>query len=56
MKKKTKSRLIDVLVVLLCLSVSGTSLFLFWKDLNSSSGKDGEVIGIIEYKYKFNRT
>ena len=55
MRKKTKFRslLLDVLVVLLCLSVAGGGFYLFWKDLNSSSSRsDRESVAFISYKYK----
>lgn len=53
MKKKTKSRLLDVFIVALCVAVSTSFLFLFWKDLNHSSvRKDKDSIATIAYKYK----
>lgn len=53
MQKKTRLRLRDVLVVIICLAITSGSLYLFWKDLNSSSvRKDKEQIATIEFKRK----
>lgn len=53
MQKKTKLRLRDVLVVIICLAVAGGSLYLFWKDLNSTTDRrDKEQIATIEFKRK----
>ena len=53
MQKKVKSRLLDVLIVVLCLSVFTISIRSFWLDLNSSSTrKDKEEIATIEFKRK----
>ena len=53
MQKKVKSRLLDVLIVVLCLSVFTISIRSFWMDLNSSSTrKDKEEIATIEFKRK----
>lgn len=53
MQKKAKSRLRDVLIVAVCLSVFIFSLRLFWLDLNtSSSRKDKDQIATIEFKRK----
>ena len=35
MQKKTKSRLVDVLVILVCLAGSAVSVWQFWKELNA---------------------
>lgn len=55
MKKRTKfrSRLSDVLIVLVCLGICGTSLWYFWKDLNSSTTRsDKDRIATIYFKHK----
>lgn len=53
MQKKTKLRLRDVLVIIICLGITSGSLYLFWKDLNSSTvRKDKEQIATIEFKRK----
>jgi len=53
MKKKTKSRLHDLFIVVLCLSVFVFSIRCFWQDLNASSTrKDKEQIAVIEFKRK----
>lgn len=50
-KKRRKLRASDILLVLLCLSVCATSLWFFWKDLNSSSTRnDIEKIATIHFK------
>ena len=50
-KKRRKLRAIDVLLVLVCLSICATSLWFFWKDLNSSSTRnDIEKIATIHFK------
>lgn len=53
MRRSLKSRGNDYAVVLLCLFLSFTSLFLFWKDVNRTLSKIGETpIGTITFKYK----
>ena len=53
MRRSLKSRGSDFAVVLLCLFLSFTSLFLFWKDVNRTLSKIGETpIGTITFKYK----
>lgn len=53
MQKKARSRLRDVFIVLICSGVCAASLYMFWKDLNSStSRKDKDQIASIEYKRK----
>lgn len=53
MRRSLKSRGNDYAVVLLCLFLSFTSLFLFWKDVNRTLSKIGEPpIGTITFKYK----
>lgn len=54
-KKKTRFRfkLSDFLVIIICLSITAGSLFLFWKDLNKSTTRtDKDAIATISFKYK----
>lgn len=52
-KTRRRSQVIDFLIVVLCLSVCGFSLFLFWKDLNSTTTRtDKDTIAIIEFKQR----
>ena len=54
MQKKTKFRspLLDFFVVVLCLSLSGYFVWLFWKDLNSSTTRtDKDQIASISFKH-----
>lgn len=54
-RKKTRYRfrLIDFLIVLICLSVSGYFGYLFWKDLNSTTTRtDKDQIATIEFKQR----
>ena len=53
MQKKTKSRLVDVLVILVCLAGSAISVWQFWKELNKTLVKlNDEPIATITFKYK----
>lgn len=50
-KKRQKLRASDILLVLVCLSICATSLWFFWKDLNSSSTRnDIDKIATIHFK------
>ncbi len=52
MQKKTKSRLVDVLVILVCLAGSALSVWQFWKELNKTLVKmNEEPIATISFKY-----
>ncbi len=52
MQKKTKSRLVDVLVILVCLAGSAVSVWQFWKELNRTLVKlNEEPIATITFKY-----
>ena len=52
MQKKTKSRLVDVLVVIICLAGSALSVWQFWNELNRSLEKlNEEPIATITFKY-----
>ena len=51
-----KSLLLDLFVLLLCLSLAGGGAYLFWKDLNSSSVRsDKECIATLSYKYRISQ-
>ena len=53
MQKRTKfkSRLLDLFMIAACLSVAGYFAWTFWKDLNSSAGRnDKEKIATITFK------
>ncbi len=53
MKRNIRSRVLDVLVVLICLAGVVISLQLFWKDLNMTLLKQSEKpVGEIEFKRK----
>ena len=52
MQKKTKSRLVDVLVIIICLAGSALSVWQFWNELNRSLEKlNEEPIATITFKY-----
>ena len=54
MQKKIKFRspLIDFLVVVFCLSVSGCFIWLFWQDLNKTTSRtDKDAIATISFKH-----
>ncbi len=52
-KRNTRSKIKDILVVLLFLFIAGTGLYLFWNDLNRSLTKLNEQpIATITYKYR----
>ncbi len=51
MQKKTKSRLVSVLFVVICCTVFASSLYLFWRDLNAFTVReDKDRIATITYK------
>jgi hypothetical protein len=54
MKKESRAkiRLIDILVVLLCLTGAMGAFYFFWQDLNKSLVKDGEPIADVYVKKK----
>ncbi|MCR5187441.1 MAG: FecR family protein [Treponema sp.] len=53
MQKKARLRLRDFLIVIICSGVCAASIYMFWKDLNSSSSrKDKDQIAKIEFKRK----
>ena len=52
MQKKIKSRLVDVLVIIICLTGSALSVWQFWKELNKTLVKlNDEPIATITFKY-----
>lgn len=52
-KAKFKSHLIDFLIVLVCLSVCGVSLYFFTQELNRSTVRtDKEKVATIYFKQK----
>ena len=52
-KRNTRSKIKDILVVLLFLFIAGAGLYLFWNDLNRSLTKLNEQpIATITYKYR----
>ena len=51
MKKKTKLRFPEFLFAVLCLCVFAGSLYMFWKELNSTSSRsDKDSVAVIEFK------
>ncbi|MCR4790311.1 MAG: FecR family protein [Treponemataceae bacterium] len=52
MQKKVKSKLSDALVIIICLSFSALSLWLFYSELNRSAFKDESPIARITFKRK----
>ncbi|WP_318661822.1 hypothetical protein [Treponema sp.] len=52
MKKKTKSRLSDVLFITVCLLICGLSLYYFFTDLNRSMSRNDRSIALIYLKRK----
>lgn len=52
-KRNTTSRLKDLLVILICLSIATYSLWLFWLDFNAIMEKNNELpIASVSWKYK----
>ncbi|MBR4629505.1 MAG: FecR domain-containing protein [Treponema sp.] len=52
-KIKSKSRKTDILVTLLCISISVFFIFLFWKDLNGMTKRDeADAVGRISFKHR----
>lgn len=52
-KRSTTSRVRDILVILLCLTISTYSLWLFWKDFNAVMEKNNELpIATVSWKYR----
>ena len=52
MQKKTKSRLVDFIVIIVCLAGSALSVWQFWKELNKTLVKlNDEPIATITFKY-----
>ena len=53
MQKKARLKLRDVFIVIICSGVCAASLYMFWKDLNTSSTRnDKDQIATIEFKRK----
>ncbi len=52
-KRSTTSKVRDILVILLCLTISTYSLWLFWKDFNAVMEKNNELpIATVSWKYR----
>ena len=50
--RSKRSRLADILIILLCLLGFGMSLFLFWRDMNTTLDRQGEEpVGSISFRY-----
>ncbi len=52
MQKKVKSKLNDILFVVVCLSCATYSFYTFWQSLNKSLIKNEKPIATITFKYK----